>query len=111
MSGQEHIYTTVRRAPAELPRLPPHPDDLREFNVEDIYQYATNTTYQLEGDSPPPPAPPSPPNHVLQQPHHPPHSSPGNHGHMNRNGQQKAFASVVYQPASLHDVDSANMVI
>ena len=81
---------------------------LGDFSVDNIYQYATTATYQIDEDSPPPPAPPSPPVHAHQHPL--PHSSPNNHGHMQRHGQQKAFTTVVYQPASLHDVDSPNVV-
>ena len=40
---------------------------------------------------------------------HPNH--PGHQGHHGHPGQQKGFTTVVYQPASLHDVDAPNMVI
>ena len=87
-----------------------------------MYHYATSATYQLSGGSPPPPAPPSPPKHGQIDPNSQyVHSHGVPHGHgggrrmysyeeENQGGFQKSFTDVVYQPASLHEVDDPNQV-
>ena len=73
-----------------------------DYNVDDIYHYATHSTYQEDGGSSPLPDPPTPVHeaHPLASPTYLAHSS----------GQQKGFTTVVYQPASIHDVDEPNIV-
>ena len=76
------------------------------YNVDEIYHYATSATYQLSGGSPPPPAPPSPPLHgqIHSQVH------PTRREYPYDQNYQKGFTTVVYQSASLHDVDGSNQV-
>ena len=69
-------------------------------HADDIYHYATHSNYQDDAESPPLPDPPSPVHHA----------HPSYHGPRSNHGQQKGFSTVVYQPASLHDVDGANIV-
>ena len=52
----------------------------------------------MDGISPPPPAPPSPPSHGHQS------------SQVQSRGQLRGFTTVVYQPPSLLDVDSANLL-
>ena len=78
-----------------------------DYNVNEIYHYATSATYQMSGGSPPPPAPPSPPLHA--------HSNQIDvqmqHRRMSHDHDyQMDFATMVYQPASLHEVDEPNVV-
>ena len=59
----------------------------------------------MSGGSPPPPAPPSPPLH--SHPH--PHVQPTRINRHHDQNYQKGFSTVVYQPASLHEVDDPNV--
>ncbi|CAL4066228.1 unnamed protein product, partial [Meganyctiphanes norvegica] len=90
LRSREQAYSTVRRLP--IPEPPPQKDISHgEYSEEEIYPYAT-ATFQLRG-TPPPPAPPSPRGPRVQQKQNP----------------QKSFTALVYQPPSLHDVDSPNI--
>ncbi|CAL4132278.1 unnamed protein product, partial [Meganyctiphanes norvegica] len=87
LRAHDQVYSTIRRLPAPEPPLY---KDLAhgDYSEEEIYPYAT-ATFQLRG-TPPPPSPPS----------------PRSHGQQHRS--QKEFTAMVYQPPSLHDVDSPN---
>ncbi|XP_063888647.1 cell adhesion molecule Dscam2-like [Scylla paramamosain] len=92
----EQLYTALRR-PAPTPPMHDHRRPSGEYPGEELYHYAA-ATYQMDGSSPPPPpAPPSPPIHAH---HRPPAQQTRPH---------KAFTALVYQPPSLHDVDSPNL--